>query len=62
MLEGASGLSMLSLRVAKLAKSFGWLGLAESLGDFRYDITRKLNVDGLIANFRFLGCKLFRLK
>jgi hypothetical protein len=27
---------MLSLLVAKLAKSFGWSELAESLGDFRY--------------------------
>lgn len=35
---------MSSLLVAELAKSFGVLQIAESLGNFRYGSTRKLNV------------------
>ena len=47
---------MLNNVVAKHAKSFGWLGLAESLGDFRYDITRKLDAGsplGVCDNGRY---------
>ena len=40
---------MLGFRVAKLAKSFGPVRLAESLVDFRYVLTPIFSVDATLA-------------
>jgi hypothetical protein len=62
-----SALLYLSFWVAKLAKSFGWLGLAESLGDFRYEAnhldkiraTGSIPVEQYYNSSRVIGPPLF---